>query len=144
MEKVYEYCNHCEDEVKLEGVLLPQFCPDCGKVVVPCGALCESMNCSNCPIQAHIDYIKSSGYEIIPFDDEVIRVNGKTFERLDCVDNMDYYVGRMIFWLDPCFWDNREHTSDRALLMEICNEEMAILSNNAEVFLNEIYVEVIN
>lgn len=49
-EEVYEYCPHCENEVKLENELKVQICPDCGHAIVPCN-ICPLDNCcSKCPL----------------------------------------------------------------------------------------------
>ena len=48
---VYEWCPHCETEVKLDAKLKKQTCPNCGETILPC-ALCDYdvVKCAECPI----------------------------------------------------------------------------------------------
>lgn len=45
----YEYCPHCDTEVKLEAELSVQVCPSCGKYIVAC-SMCEKCTL-NCPLE---------------------------------------------------------------------------------------------
>lgn len=56
--RVEEYCGECDTYVMLENELKVQKCPNCGKAIVPCSALCPMLfgdyshlqNCSSCPL----------------------------------------------------------------------------------------------
>lgn len=41
MEKTYEVCPHCGEEVELDADLNVQVCPSCGKHIVVC-SMCEA------------------------------------------------------------------------------------------------------
>lgn len=48
---VYEWCPHCETEVKLDVILKKQICPNCGESILPCALCdCDVVKCSKCPI----------------------------------------------------------------------------------------------
>lgn len=49
-EEVYEYCPHCENEVKLDNEFKVQICPDCGHAIIPCNICPLDSCCSNCPL----------------------------------------------------------------------------------------------
>lgn len=49
-EEVYEYCPHCENEVKLDNEFKVQICPDCGHAIVPCSICPLDSCCSTCPL----------------------------------------------------------------------------------------------
>lgn len=36
MDKIYEMCPHCNDEVELEEYFDVQICPSCGRPILPC------------------------------------------------------------------------------------------------------------
>lgn len=49
---IWEYCPHCDMDVKLPRELKVHICPNCGKHVVACN-LCETRSCaSKCPLDA--------------------------------------------------------------------------------------------
>jgi hypothetical protein len=41
MDKIYEMCPHCENEVLLDFIFDVQICPSCGRPILPC-SLCET------------------------------------------------------------------------------------------------------
>lgn len=45
----FEWCQNCESEVILKNKFVPQICPSCGKVILPC-SLCEGC-VPNCPLK---------------------------------------------------------------------------------------------
>lgn len=50
-EYIWEYCPHCDMEVKLPCELKVHICPNCGKHIVAC-SLCETSSCaSKCPLE---------------------------------------------------------------------------------------------
>lgn len=50
-EYIWEYCPHCDMEVKLPFELKVHICPNCGKHIVAC-SICETMSCaSKCPLE---------------------------------------------------------------------------------------------
>lgn len=49
---IWEYCPHCDIEVKIPYELKVHICPNCGKHIVAC-KLCETRSCaSKCPLDA--------------------------------------------------------------------------------------------
>lgn len=49
---VYEWCPHCEIEVKLDAILKKQICPNCGEIILPCALCdCDVVKCAECPIE---------------------------------------------------------------------------------------------
>ena len=49
---IWEYCPHCDMEVKIPYELKVHICPNCGKHIVAC-KLCETRSCaSKCPLDA--------------------------------------------------------------------------------------------
>lgn len=73
-DKVEEYCGHCEDYVLLDPELKVQKCPNCGKLIVPCGSLCPMLddkyssqrNCSSCPLAKLCEEAEYVGEEYSP------------------------------------------------------------------------------
>jgi hypothetical protein len=51
----------------------------------------------------------------------------------------DSLIGRKVFWLDPCAFDNREHTSDWKTITNI-EDGVIILDNATEVYVSECYI----
>ena len=54
MEKVFELCPSCDEEVCINAEFVSQVCPNCGKTIVPC-SMCEALsenkaNCADCPL----------------------------------------------------------------------------------------------
>lgn len=56
MNKTYELCPYCEDEVELKAEFKAQLCPKCGRLILPC-SICEYTNpngchtkCDTCPL----------------------------------------------------------------------------------------------
>jgi predicted RNA-binding Zn-ribbon protein involved in translation (DUF1610 family) len=45
----YEYCPHCENEVKLKAEFKVQICPSCGRKILPC-SLCDECK-ADCPLE---------------------------------------------------------------------------------------------
>ena len=65
MEKTYEVCPHCGEEVEIDAELKVQVCPKCGKHIVTC-SMCLAYNCDeytsdgtkycvNCPLELLAD-----------------------------------------------------------------------------------------
>lgn len=48
-------------------------------------------------------------------------------------------IGRKVFWLDPCAFDDREHTSDWKTITKI-EDDFIILDDATEVYPNECYI----
>ena len=48
-------------------------------------------------------------------------------------------IGRKVFWLDPCAFDNREHTSDWKTITDI-EDGVITLDNATEVYVSECYM----
>lgn len=48
-------------------------------------------------------------------------------------------IGRKVFWLDPCAFDNREHTSDWKTITDI-EDGVITLDNATEVYVSECYI----
>lgn len=62
---VYEYCPHCDNEVDLLNEFKVQFCPSCGKAIVPCNIcpLLEENKCSGkCPLETLANKINEKNY----------------------------------------------------------------------------------
>lgn len=59
MEKTYEVCPHCSEEVELDAELKVQVCPNCGKHIVTCTMCLAYMTdeiewhpyCANCCLE---------------------------------------------------------------------------------------------
>ena len=56
MKTIIELCPYCDTEVQLENKFVPQTCPNCGRVILPC-SICEHTNpngchtkCDTCPL----------------------------------------------------------------------------------------------
>ena len=48
-------------------------------------------------------------------------------------------IGRKVFWLDPCAFDNREHTSDWKTITDI-EDGVITLDDATEVYVSECYI----
>ena len=48
-------------------------------------------------------------------------------------------IGRKVFWLDPCAFDNKEHTSDWKTITDI-EDGVITLDNATEVYVSECYI----
>lgn len=48
-------------------------------------------------------------------------------------------IGRKVFWLDPCAFDDREHTSDWKTITDI-EDGVITLDNASEVYVSECYM----
>lgn len=48
-------------------------------------------------------------------------------------------IGRKVFWLDPCAFDNREHTSDWKIITDI-EDGVITLDDATEVYVSECYI----
>jgi predicted RNA-binding Zn-ribbon protein involved in translation (DUF1610 family) len=60
--KCYELCPHCNCEVELENEFKVQYCPECGKNIVPCSIcpLQEMGKCStNCPLEEYANKLNN-------------------------------------------------------------------------------------
>ncbi|MCU6603832.1 anti-repressor SinI family protein [Peribacillus frigoritolerans] len=55
-----EWCSHCEHEVELKNIFMPQQCPKCEEIILPCNQ-CESRDCANCPLYSS----HSVGYSVL-------------------------------------------------------------------------------
>jgi predicted RNA-binding Zn-ribbon protein involved in translation (DUF1610 family) len=60
MEKIYELCPHCENEVELDNDFVVQECPECKHPILPC-SICEHTNehgchtkCDTCPLNEQL------------------------------------------------------------------------------------------
>ena len=51
----------------------------------------------------------------------------------------DSLIGRKVFWLDPCAFDNKEHTSDWKTITGI-EDGVITLDNATEVYVSECYI----
>ena len=136
----YEYCNECETESEFVPYFAPQRCEGCGKFMPPCN-MCEDMCCDNCPLAELLECANESGYEIV-FDNDTLRVDDTyltCIEEFINVFNIEYYIGRKVFWLDPCFFRKEYHTSTWATISEI-EGDMVVLDNGTECLLSECYI----
>ena len=59
MDKIFEWCPYCCDEVELDNKFEAQICPSCGNRILPC-CLCET--ClgwdTDCPLNVINDKMK--------------------------------------------------------------------------------------
>lgn len=131
----FEWCQNCEDEVILVNYFAPQICPKCKKVILPCN-ICEEC-VSNCPLADLKKYIEETDIEIV-FENEILRVNGKYLKSLPDVANPKVYIGKEIFWLDPCFLRKEYHTSDWKEIADV-KGDIVICTDDTEVLLDECY-----
>ena len=51
----------------------------------------------------------------------------------------DSLIGRKVFWLDPCAFDNREHTSDWKTITDI-EDGVITLDDATEAYVSECYI----
>lgn len=51
MEKTYEICPYCGEEVELEAELKVQTCPSCGKRIVTCTMCPDYIECHHCLLE---------------------------------------------------------------------------------------------
>lgn len=91
-EPIYEYCPFCDEEVVLANEFKVQFCPECGKALVPCN-LCPlnlQGKCSkDCPLELlaneyNEDTLKDDGWEkctIIDICDETQKMTKEAMEK---------------------------------------------------------------
>ena len=131
----FEWCQNCESEVILVNYFAPQICPHCKKVILPCN-MCE-VCVSNCPLADLKKYIEETNNEIV-FEDDILRVNGVYLKSLPDVANPKVYIGKKIFWLDPCFFDEEYHTSDWKEIADV-KGDIVICTDDTEVLLDECY-----
>lgn len=131
----FEWCQKCENEVIFVNYFAPQICPICKKVTLPCN-MCE-VCVSNCPLADLKKYAEETNNEIV-FENEVLRVNGKYLKSLPDVANPKVYIGKEIFWLDPCFLRKEYHTSDWKEIADV-KEDIVICTDGTEVLLDECY-----
>ena len=83
---------------------------------------------------------KSKIIKTIP-NSEIIKVNcvnGKYLKSLPDVDNPKVFIGKEIFWLDPCFLRKEYHTSDWKEIADV-NGDIVICTDDTEVLLDECY-----
>lgn len=137
----YEYCNNCCDEVVLKERFVPQICPNCGEIITPCN-LCEEC-VTKCPLRGLIQYIKETRIEIITLaNQDFIRVNGIYLQNAElAIDRFStkLYIGRKVFWLDPCFRRMEYHTSAFKTIESI-KGEIVTCTDGTEVLLSECYL----
>jgi hypothetical protein len=131
----FEWCQNCESEVILVNYFAPQICPHCKKVILPCN-MCEGC-VTNCPLADLKEYTEETNNEIV-FENEILRVNGKYLKSLPDVANPKVYIGKKIFWLDPCFFDKEYHTSDWKEIADV-KGDIVICTDDTEVLLDECY-----
>jgi len=103
--------------------------------------MCEDMCCNNCPLAELLECANEGGYEIV-FDNDILCVDGT---HLTCLEdfvtdeNTNYFIGRKVFWLDPCFLRKGMHTSTWAIIESI-EGDIVTFTNGTECFLNECYI----
>ncbi len=131
----FEWCQNCENEVILVNYFAPQICPICKKVTLPCN-MCE-VCVTNCPLADLKKYAEETNNEIV-FEDEILRVNGVYLKSLPDVANPKVYIGKKIFWLDPCFLRKEYHTSDWKEIADV-KGDIVICTDDTEVLLDECY-----
>lgn len=131
----FEWCQNCESEVILVNYFAPQICPICKKVILPCN-MCEEC-VTNCPLADLKKYAEETNNEIV-FENEILRVNGKYLKSLPDVANPKVYIGKKIFWLDPCFLRKEYHTSDWKEIADV-KGDIVICTDDTEVLLDECY-----
>lgn len=76
-------------------------------------------------------------------DTILIQIDGKIFaeDERGMINLYPYehpQVGDEVFWIDPCYWDNDEHTSRWAEITDI-QGEIIVLDYNTEVLVGELY-----
>lgn len=141
-----EWCNECDYENELVDYFAPQFCKECGTILLPC-SLCEEC-VSKCPLRELKAYMQETKTEIV-FVEDNLRVNGTYLMCLDDIFNnaddedklVKQFEGRKVFWLDPCFLDKRYHTSAWHTIESIdLDNEIITFVGDTEAYLNECYV----
>lgn len=131
----FEWCQNCESEVILVNYFAPQICPHCKKVILPCN-MCEGC-VTNCPLADLKEYTEETNNEIV-FENEILRVNGVYLKSLPDVANPKVFIGKEIFWLDPCFLRKEYHTSDWKEIADV-KGDILICTDDTEVLLDECY-----
>ena len=98
------------------------------------------INLSN-PIDSDIKLKVSSDENTLNVQDGVNNLylqNLDLFYLYDLVKD-NSLIGRKVFWLDPCAFDDREHTSDWKTITDI-EDGVIILDNATEVYVSECYM----
>lgn len=131
----FEWCQNCEDDIILVNYFAPQICPICKKVILPCNMCEECVN--NCPLADLKKYVEETNNEIV-FENEILRVNGVYLKSLPDVVDTKVYIGKKIFWLDPCFLRKEYHTSNWKEIADV-KGNIVICTDDTEVLLDECY-----
>ena len=131
----FEWCQNCEDDIILVNYFAPQICPICKEVILPCNMCEECVN--NCPLADLKKYVEETNNEIV-FENEILRVNGKYLKSLPDVVDTKVYIGKKIFWLDPCFLRKEYHTSNWKEIADV-KGNIVICTDDTEVLLDECY-----
>lgn len=76
-EPIHESCPHCENEVALQDVFVPQPCPECHKIILPC-TICTAENCGSCPLESVANTMRIKGRHMDRFNRKW--GSGKTLE----------------------------------------------------------------
>ena len=131
----FEWCQNCEDDIILVNYFAPQICPICKEVILPCNMCEECVN--NCPLADLKKYVEETNNEIV-FENEILRVNGVYLKSLPDVVDTKVYIGKKIFWLDPCFLRKEYHTSNWKEIADV-KGNIVICTDDTEVLLDECY-----
>lgn len=135
----YEYCNECGNEQRIINAFVPQVCKECGKILLPCN-MCESC-VKDCPLAELTNYLSETGIEIVPIPNSFayIRIDGVYFHSVKWIEDRKNLVGRKVFWVDPCFYKRKKHTSDWKTIKTI-TDEMVRFTDGTEALLTECYI----
>lgn len=131
-----EYCPECECDQVLVDYFAPQFCPNCGDIMLPCN-LCEQC-VAKCPLNNLLEYIKETKNEIV-FVRGAMRLNGVFYQNLNYVKVHGNLIGRKVFWLDPCFFNKELHTSEWKEIKKI-KGNIILFADGTEALFNECYI----
>ena len=131
----FEWCQNCEDDIILVNYFAPQICPICKEVILPCNMCEECVN--NCPLADLKKYVEETNNEIV-FENEILRVNGVYLKFLPDVVDTKVYIGKKIFWFDPCFLRKEYHTSNWKEIADV-KGNIVICTDDTEVLLDECY-----
>ncbi len=70
-----EFCLYCAADVKLLNIYVPQPCPNCLEILLPC-ARCNHQDCENCPLKSVAETMGAQKPKRGTEDDYSLRVFG--------------------------------------------------------------------
>lgn len=63
-DKATEFCNYCDAEVEIANRFIPQICPNCGEILLPCNMCFDCQDCPFCSDTCKTKYFKNWAWNI--------------------------------------------------------------------------------